>query len=41
MRLTQLIINAVSSSELCPEIFYIEDGKLTEQLNKFAKGNNE
>ena len=35
------IVNAISSTEPCPAVFYIEDSKLIEQLNKFAKGNNE
>lgn len=37
MRLGQLIVGAVGPSDPCPEVFYIEDDKMAEQLRKFVK----
>jgi len=35
MRLTQLIFNAIPTTEPCPQVFYVEDSKLIELLNKY------
>ena len=32
LRLSQLIVNAVRPSSLCPDVFHVEDDKLAESL---------
>ncbi len=39
MRLTQLIFNAVPTTERCPEVFYVDDSELIKLLKNMNTNN--